>query len=206
MSKFYKTHPAPTGRFVPPQTPFLQQTTASINSNVINEAQQYEQGLKESTEPDAGAISSDQSAPVDANPVVSAPQPAPIIAPPPASSMDYPAALQPSPGTARSSSHEEAPPLEGAGSTREHAADQKLVPKAELRPEIKTAPTQESNQETRQTPHPERLVPAATVPTLRPALVEPEAHGTPQPAPAATEWGNSTSQPSTPVSIPSPER
>ncbi len=103
MSKFYKTHPAPTGRFVPPQTPFLQQSTASINSNVINEAQQYEQGLKESTEPDAGVMSSDQNAQVDANPVVSAPQPAPIIAPPAASSVDSPAALQPSPGTARSS-------------------------------------------------------------------------------------------------------
>jgi membrane peptidoglycan carboxypeptidase len=55
MTDFYHNHPAPTGSFAPPQTPFMQQATASINSSLVKDAQQYEEGLKNSAEPGADA-------------------------------------------------------------------------------------------------------------------------------------------------------
>jgi penicillin-binding protein 1A len=63
MVDFYHSHLAPTVAFAAPQTPFVQQASAAINSSLVNEAQQYEEGLKNPAAPDSDATSqSDQTA------------------------------------------------------------------------------------------------------------------------------------------------
>jgi penicillin-binding protein 1A len=71
MTNFYRSHPAPADGFIPPKTPFMQQPSSSVNSSVVNDAEQYEEGLKnpplpdpsESAQPDQG--SSDGSVPAE---------------------------------------------------------------------------------------------------------------------------------------------
>lgn len=65
MQQYYKTHPLPTGGFIPPRTPLSTQAALSINKSVIMDAEQYEEGVKPAEGDDAVAPDAQLMQPVE---------------------------------------------------------------------------------------------------------------------------------------------
>jgi len=77
MQAFYQSHPIPKDSFVPPRTPLMKQSGIAIPASVLNDAANYDEGVKQPSEDDTappaeqgegGGAASEQSA---------APQPEP---------------------------------------------------------------------------------------------------------------------------------
>ena len=63
MQDYYKSHPAPKSGFVPPRTPLISGGTTAIPAGVLNDAAQYDEGVKQPSQDDTSAA---QQEPADA--------------------------------------------------------------------------------------------------------------------------------------------